>query len=261
MGLFDFLKPKIKPTPPLKIVPAPRPECDINKTGIIATLFKFPKDQRDDDWYKAFYGNVANASFGSATPQVLTGPDGFPYFILNTPEENKSFESFCIKNMMDDFLLDNGWGVVFNPAADKSADWVFTQGDIVNFHLNNEFVSAIEPAAIEHIEFTKTVGLLKKEEKVMIAQPSAEYLPYGTRHALKLFLQSKGIKKPKLMMLTTYAENTVIRKLAFNIHPEDFPITSKLDYLMQQVGWFLPRQYMIIPLSKTSSLASGFNEM
>lgn len=261
MGFFDFFKPKIKPTLPLKIVPTIRRECDINKTGIVATLFKFTKDHRDNDWYKAFYGNVGNAGFASPSPQVLTGPDGFPYFIMNTPEENKTFESFCIKNMIEDFILERGCGVVFNPAADGKADWVFTHGDIVNFYLNNEFKSAIEPAAVEHIEFAKTVGLLKKEEKVLISQPSADYLPYGTRHALKLFLQSKGIKNPKLMMLTSHAGDTVIRKLAFNIHPEDYPITSKLDFLMQQIGWFLPRQYLIIPLPKKSSLESGFCEM
>lgn len=261
MGIFDFLIKKQAPTPPMKIIPSNRPECDIIKTGVVATLFKTPKNQRDDNWYQAFYENVATASFACATPQVLTGPDGFPYFILNTPEENKPFESFCINNMKDDFLLDRGWGVVFNPAADKSADWVFTHGDIVSLHLNNEFVIPTDPAAIEDIEFTKTVGVLKKEQKVMIAQPSADYLPFGTRHALKLFLQSKGIKKPKLMMLSSFTEDKVIRKLAFNIHPENYPVTSNLDYLMQQVGWFLPSQYIIIPLPKKSPLASGFNEM
>lgn len=261
MGLFDFLKPASKPAAPIKIVPADRPECDISKTGIVATLFKIPKEQRDDEWYKAFYDNVTTASFASATPQVLRGPDGFPYFVLNTPKVNQSFESFCVKNMKDDFLLNRGWGVVFNPAADKSADWVFTHGDIVSLHLNNEFATATDPTDIEHVEFTKTVGILKKEEKVMVAQPSADYLPSATRHALKLFLQSKGIKKPKVMMLSSYREDKVIRKLAFNIHPENYPVANQLDYLMQQVGWFLPRQYIIIPLSKKSPLAVGFNEL
>ncbi|CAN5503291.1 hypothetical protein BH11BAC3_BH11BAC3_32270 [soil metagenome] len=261
MGIFDFLTKKQSPTQPVKIVPANRPECDINKTGIVANLFKIPKDQRDNNWYQAFYENVATASFASTTPQVLTGPDGFPYFILNTPEENKPFESFCINNMKDDFLLDRGWGVVFNPAADKSADWVFTHGDIVSLYLNNEFATATDPSAVEDIEFTKTVGVLKKEEKVIIAQPSEDYFPFATRCALKLFLQNKGIRKPKVMMLSSFKNDQVIRKLAFNIHPENYPVTTKLDHLMQQVGWFLPRQYIIIPLSKKSPLASGLNEM
>jgi len=163
--------------------------------------------------------------------------------------------------MKEDFLLERGWGVVFNPAEDKSADWVFTHGNIVNLHLHNQFFTPTDDAAIENIEFTKTVGLLKKEEQVMIAQPSDEYLPRPTRAALKNFLQYKGIKKPKIMVLTSGSEGKVIQKLAFNIHPENYPVTSQLDYLMQQIGWFLPNNYILIPLSKNSTLASGFNEM
>ena len=261
MGLFDLFKQKNVLTPKVVERELNRMEADITKTPVIVALFRTPHDLRDHNWYNRFYNNVATASFASVTPQVLIGPDGFPYFILNTPEENKPFESFCIKNMKNDFLLARGWGVVFNPAADKSADWVFTHGDIVNLHLNNEFMTATDPAIIEHIEFNKTVGLLKKAEKVMVAQPSEDYLPFGTRNALRLFLQSKGIRKPKMMLLSSVVEGKVSRKPAFNIHPDDYPITSTLDYLMQQVGWFLPRQYIIIPLSKKSSLASGLCEM
>jgi len=261
MGVFNFFKQKNTAIPEVTRIPLNRVEADISKTPIIAELFKTPHHLRDDTWYNAFYSNVATASFACNTPQLLVGPDGFPYFILKTPEENKPFESFCIQNMKDDFLLDRGWGVVFNPATDKSADWVFTHGDIVSLHLNNEFATPTDPAAIQNIEFIKTVGALKKEEKVMIAQPSADYLPFATRHALKLFLQIRGVKRPKVMMLSSYAESDVIRKLVFNIHPENYPVTAQLDYLMQQVGWFLPRQYIIIPLSKKSSLATGFCDL
>ena len=163
--------------------------------------------------------------------------------------------------MKDDFLLNNGWGVVFNPAEDKSADWVFTYGAIVNLHLNNEFSSITEDDEIENIEFTKTVGVIKKAERVMISHPSERYLPAATKQALKIFLQSKGIKTPKLMMLTSSGEGKTIRKLALNIAPENYPVTSKLDYLMQQVGWFLPNNYILVPLSEKSSLAKDFYKM
>jgi len=261
MGLFDFLTKKQAPAPPIKIVPANRPEADISKTYIIVQLFKIPRQERDNEWRKQFFENVATASFACATPQVLTGPDGFPYFILNTPEENKSFESFCIKNMAEDFLVDRGWGIVFNPAEDGAADWVFTHGNILNLHLNNHFFSPLDSAAIEEIKFTKNVGVTTKEEKVMVAQPSDNYLPRSTRHALKKFLQSKGINKPKLMMLSSINGEKIIRKLAFNIDPKNYPVVSKLDHLMQQVGWFLPNDYIIIPLPANSELAKGFNDM
>lgn len=261
MSLFNFLKSKQNTIAKVKPTPLKRQECDINKTKIIAELLQVSRDKRDNSWYQSFYQHVATASFACASPQTLIGPDGFTYFILKTPEVNKPFESFCIQNMKDDFLLQNGWGVVFNPAEDKSAEWVFTYGNIVNLHLNNEFVSATDDAAIENIEFTKTVGVIKKAEQVLVAQPSESYLPKTTRHALKIFLQNKGIARPKLMMLTSNNQGQLIRKLAFNIHPENYPVISKLDYLMQQVGWFLPNNYILVPLPKKSELTKDLQDM
>jgi hypothetical protein len=261
MGFFDFLKTKPTTSTPSPRVTSSRQECDITRTGLVAELLKVPRAKRGNDWYSSFYETIATASFQCSSPQVLTGPDGFPYFILKTPEANKPFESFCIKNITEDFLLNNGWGVVFNPAEDKSADWVFTYGGIVNYHLHKTFWSPTEEAATANIVFEKTVGAIQKAEKVMIAQPSEDYLPNTTRHAIKTFLQSKGIKTPKMMMITSAGEGTVTRKLALNINSEDYPVVSKLDYLMQQIGWFLPNNYLLVPVSKHSELASGFHDM
>lgn len=261
MAFFDFLKPKKITVQQSLPIASQRNECDINKTGVVAELLQVPRARRDDKWYSSFYKNIATASFRAASPQLLEGPDGFPYFILQTPETNKPFESFCIENMTEDFLLNNGWGVVFNPAEDRSADYVFTYGSIVNYHLRKEFWSVTEDAATENTAFEKNVGVIKKAEKVMIAQPSESYLPNATKHALKIFLQSKGIKTPKLMMITSSGEGKITRRLALNIHPENYPDSSNLECLMQQVGWFLPNDYLLTPVSKNSELVSGFHDM
>ncbi|MEO6819000.1 MAG: hypothetical protein ABI204_04695 [Ginsengibacter sp.] len=261
MGFFDFLKNKNNVVPQAPSIISSQDECDISKTGVVAELLKSPRAKRDDEWYRSFYENIATASFQSSSPQLLTGPDGFPYFILRTPEPYKPFESFCMKNMTADFLLHNGWGVVFNPAEDRSADWVFTYGAVVNYHLNKEFWCVTAEEAISNIVFEKNVGTTQKAEKVMVTQPSEEYLPNATRRAIKVFLQTKGIRTPKMMMITSAGEGKVSRKLVLNIHPEDFPVVSKLDFLMQQVGWFLPNNYILVPLSKNSELSSGFQDM
>jgi hypothetical protein len=261
MGFLDLLKPKSRTIQQVVQTPVIRPEADITKTYIVDQLFKIPKTERNNQWYLNFYDNVPTASFACDSPQILTGPDGFPYFILRTPEVGKPFESFCIRNMNEDFLLDKGWGVVFNPKEDNTADWVFTHGDLVNLKLNNEFYTVIDDSQKQNIEFKKTVGVTTKEEQVMLAQPSEEYLPKGTRAALRRFLKSKGIKNPMVMMLTSTSNGKVVRKLAFNIHPENYPVASQLDYLMQQVGWFLPNSYYIIPLPKNSNLRKGFNDL
>ncbi len=106
MGLFDFLKTKDKAIENPVQPKVDRPKCDITKTQVIVELLQIPQEQRDDNWRQTFYDNVQTASFACGNPQIFNGPDGFPYFVLQTPEPNKPFESFCIRNMKADFLLD-----------------------------------------------------------------------------------------------------------------------------------------------------------
>lgn len=254
MGLFDFLKTKSKPTEEATKQNPARPECDITKTQITVDLFAVSADQRDDVWRQTFYENVQSASFACGNPQIFNGTDGFPYFILKTPEPHKPFESFCLRNMKDDFLLEKGFGVAINP-KDNGVDWVFSYGDIVNLHLNKEFYSKKDSVELQNVE------TIKKEGKVLIAQPSESYLPRQTRQILKSFLQSNGVKRPKLMMVCRTIEGQVIQELAFNLFPEDFPSTEHLNYRLQQISWFLPRHYVVLALPKTSNLTDGFVDL
>jgi len=254
MGLFDFLKNKNKPEEKIAQAKVDRPECDITKTQTMIDLFGIPKDQRDEEWRRSFYDNVQSASYACGNPQVFKGPDGFPYFILKTPEANQPFESFCIRNMKDDFLLEKGFGVAINP-NEHSADWVFSYGDIVNLHLNKEFFTKTDNVKIQNEE------VIKKKEQVLLAQPSESYLPKLTRQTLKTFLQSTGIKSPKIMMVCRTIEGQVIQELAFNIFREDFQSIDELNYRLNQISWFLPRHYIILSLPKKSDFIKNFADL
>jgi hypothetical protein len=231
-----------------------RPECDIAKTQTMVDLFQIPQDERDDKWQQSFCEQVQTASYACGNPQIFTGPDSFPYFILKTPEPNQPFESFCIRNMKDDFLLDRGLGVAINP-KEGSVDWVFSFGDIVNLHLNKEFFTETGHTEIQNVE------TLTKDEKVLVAQPSENYLPEYSRRALRSFLQSSGIKKPKIMMICRTIEGQVIQELAFNIFPEDFSSTEQLNFRLKQISWFLPRHYIVIAFSKNSGLVTNYADL
>lgn len=254
MGLFNFLKTKDKPTNQTPKVKVERPECDISKTQVMVDLFQIHHDKRDDAWHKSFYENVQTASYACGSPQILNGPDGFPYFVLRTPDENKPFESFCIKNMKDDFLLENGFGVVINP-KDNGVDWVFSYGDILNLHLNKEFFSKTDNVEIKNEE------TLKKEDEILIAQPSESYFPKQSREILKKFLQSIGVKRPKLMMICRTIEGEIIHELAFNLFAEDFENIDQLNFRLKQISWFLPRHYIILSIPKNSELTIHFNDL
>ncbi len=251
MAIFDFIKTKGKSDTDAAAPKTPRPECDITKTQVMVDMFRVPGEQRDDSWHEAFYANVPTASFACADPQVVNGPDGFPYFVLKTPEAGQPFESFCIRNMKDDFLLERGFGVVINPRA-GGADWVFSYGDIVNLHLNNEFYTA---APVVNLEKTETI---REEEQVLVAQPSESYLPGSTRQVLRSFLQSIGVKDPGIMMVCRTTAEGALQELAFNIFPDDFPSPDHFNYRLQQISWFLPRHYIVIAFSRDAALANNF---
>ena len=94
-----------------------------------------------------------------------------------------------------------------------------------------------------------------------MAQPSESYLPTQTRQVLKSFLQSIGVKTPKLMMVCRTVNGQIIQELAFNIFAEDFPSTEHLNYRLQQISWFLPRHYIVLSLPKSPNLAEGFADL
>jgi hypothetical protein len=254
MGFFDFLKFKNKPIAEPVQQRKNRPECDITKTQAMDNLLRVAREQRDDKWLQTFYSNVQTASFACGNPQVFTGPDNFPYFVLQIPEPGKPFESFCIRNMKDDFLLDKGFGVAINP-KNNSVDWVFSYGDIVNLHLNNEFYSKKDNVEI------KNEDTIENEEKVLVGQPSETFLPAQARKALRAFLQSIGVQRPKIMMVCRTKQGQVIQELAFNIFREDFQSVDQLNYRLQQISWYLPRHYVILSLPKKSNLTSSFEDL
>ena len=254
MGLFDFLKSKEKPQDKVVQPKVDRIECDITKTQTMVDLFKIPQEHRDENWRQTFYADVQSASYACGNPQIFTGPDGFPYFVLKIPEANEPFESFCIRNMKDDFLLDKGFGVAINPKG-NSVDWVFSYGDIVNLHLNNELFTKTDTVEIEN-EVT-----LKIDEKMLIAQPSESFLPNQARQALKAFLKSTGIKRPKLMMVCRTIDEQVIQELAFNIFREDFKSLDQLNYRLKQISWFLPRHYVVLSVPNESSFTKHFADL
>jgi hypothetical protein len=252
MGLFDFFKTK-PPAESFQQNNTDRVECDISRTKIIVELFEAAKEQRDDKWNQTFLENVSMASFTCGNPQVNIGPDGFPYFVLKTPEPGQSFDSFCIRNLKN-VLLDKGFGVVINPDV-NTVGWVFSYGDIVNYHLKNEFYSQSTNVEI------KPIDKLEKEEEILIAQPSELYLPSQARKIIKKHLQEKGISHPKIMMVCRKIEGTVVQELAFNIFREDFSTLDPMNNLIRPLSWFLPKDYIIISIPRDSNITAHFCDL
>lgn len=210
---------------------------DLDKTDILFSLVQIPKAERDENWKQLFLENISEASFQCGDPEVKTGPDGFPYFQLFLPEPNKQFQCFVIDRMKDDFLLEAGYGVVINPAA-NSADWVLAYGDILNLHLNKTFYTTTKTA------FSGRSNEINSEnEKVLYSQPSETILPKQTRQLIATFLKNNGIKSPSVLLMTRSDGNVASQDLVFNFIPENFKDDNAYRRVMQTISWYLPRHY------------------
>lgn len=251
MGIFDFFKKKVLQ----KSTQTEKPYLgDLSKTDIIYKLVQTPQNERDETWQQEFLENIGQASFRSGDPQIITGPDGFPYFQLFLPEPNKSFQCYVIDKMKDDFLLASGFGVVINPTP-NSADWVLSYGDILNFNLNQTFYTTTETAFSKE----KNDETIPENEKVMIGQPSETILPKQTRNLISDFLKMNGVKAPKILLMMRHRQdgNGVSQDIVFNLTPKNFKDENTYRTVMQTIGWYLPRHYSFVGMDE-QSLGNGF---
>lgn len=247
MGLFDLFRKKPQRTD----TEQPEPTVngyfgDLEKTDLIFSLIRVPAEERDEQWNKSFLENIVQASFRCIDPQVITGPDGFPYVQLLMPKPNESFQCYVIERMKDDFLLKSGYGVVINP-EDGKPDWVLSYGDIMNLDLNGSFYTAGLTPFSASVEDETIDG----EESVLVGQPSELILSKLNREVLREFLTRNGIKSPKVFLMSRAPKNAeASQELVFNITPADFESEEVFRYVMQSLGWFLPRHYSFVGMNE-----------
>lgn len=218
---------------------------DLEKTDIIANLLSVPKEDRNESWTRDFITNIPTASFRCGDPQVIAGPDGFPYFQLFLPEPNVPFTCYVLDRIKDDFLLDRGFGVVFN-LVNGEPDYVLSYGDILNWHLNKEFYT-------EHSAFSKenTDEVIVEDEEVLVGQPNENILPNYTKKLLGDYLRLNGVKDPKMALMMRKDKNgqEFSQDLAFNIGPENFENDDVYRAVMRNLSWYLPRHYSFVGIA------------
>jgi hypothetical protein len=220
---------------------------DLEKTEMLAQLFATPHDQRDEAWVATFFANAGQASFCCEAPQVITGPDSFPYVRLTLPESNKPFTCYVIEHMIPQFVLRQGLGIAINP--DKAQpDWVFSYGDLVNYHLYGAFDARDTrfEAGVPEQE-TLTEGTLIKT-----GEPSPQILPPEVRQTLRGFLERVGIPA-KVMLMSRDADAKGNRKgglsLVFPFTRDSFNNPDEYAYFVESLGWFFPRHYSVLGMA------------
>jgi len=264
MGLLDIFKKtengkEISPATATKQAATPvkqqltdEQRISLEKTQSVADLLAVSKEDRDDQWADRFLADLPLASFRCGTPQIVAGPDGFPYFQLFVPAAGEEFQSFVIERMTTEFLLERGYGVLINPGAGEP-DWVLSYGDILNYHLNGSYFT--HHSLFSSATNDEVVG--SEDEEIMIGQPAENILPAQTRKLLKDFFELNGIEDPKVLMMVRKNGTDMCQDLAFNITPSHFETETHYRNMMQTITWYLPRHYSLIGLHDTD-LDNGF---
>jgi hypothetical protein len=226
------------------------PKFDLVQTQALAKLFATPRETRDDAWRAALYAAVVDASLVSFEPQVVWGPDGFPYFQLALPPAG-AFTPFCISHVLE-HVLDSGFGVAVFGDPERSGDpeWVFTYGDLLALSLFENFDG--DPSGRDALA-TRADGVWSEKietgREVAVGAPAEAYLPTRARRVLGAFLrQAAGVPDPKIALVVDPALDPPTN-LAFDLSPADFGgDESRFAGVMRALTWFLPRTHALVAL-------------
>jgi len=234
MGFFDFLNQKAGNEGPAPAQPEAAPS-----TQIIQALLRLPRAERNEAWSRQFLAHVGEASFFTRDPEVVIA-DRLPYFALHTAPGPRAYPSHVLHHLKDDLLLDQGLGAVINPAG-QDADWAFSYGDILQYHLHGAFYPSRDSGACE-------LG------------PQAR-LPQAARKVIRAFLQSLGAQAPGVKFAARDQAGPGSLELVFSFAPQDFNSLDDFHFAMSSLAWFLPRNYSYTMAGGLAGQDDGFEAL
>ena len=217
-----------------------------------AELLRIPADTRDEAWEMRFYGTVAAAALEPAEPAQFTGPDGMRYAAFRLADDSAGPSQLSFTTIAET-LTERGIGAVLNPKPDKSADWVFTTGDMVSLRLFGRIVRA--PRAQQ----PPPEAVVDRE--VLAGSPSEALLPSYARAAIRTFMQGTlGITTPAVFLISDVAMQPP-ESLVFNISGQQLADDWTEQAALRYLHWFLPQNYRTISVPADSSLARHFQPL
>lgn len=235
------------------------PKFDLTKTHEVADLLFVDRGQRDLAWTRRFYQAIGNAGMVTTPEQVLQGPDGFSYFVLNMPSPERSFELLSATQVLE-FCLEHSLGVVIEPFPEPP-EWVISFGQLWSKKQFGRFEVTLEPDpgndAGTQLNSPEIPSHLAGKQVVLAGQPNESYFPAFARNAVRKFLLDQGIENPGTLLLSNPAEQPQ-EAIVFSVFAEDFAAKTQFEHFLQRLSWFFPPHYRLSSISKSSELAKSF---
>ncbi|HEX5433576.1 MAG TPA: hypothetical protein VFY05_05015, partial [Candidatus Angelobacter sp.] len=222
------------------------PTFDLVKTHEVADLLFVEREQRDSNWVRRFYQSVGDAGMVTTPEQVLEGPDGFSYFVLNMPSPERNFELLSAAQVLD-FCLENSLGLVVEPFPEPP-ERVISFGQLWSKKQLGRFDVFLEPYPDNEVPTglnTPEIPInLAGKQAVLAGQPSESYFPAFARNAVRKFLVEQGIQSPGALLLCEPREKPT-ETIVFSVFAEDFAENTQFENLMQRLSWFFPPHYRL----------------
>jgi hypothetical protein len=215
------------------------PVPDISRTPQVVTLLAVPPELRDASWVDAFFDAITNASFAAGEPRMIQGPDGFPYFVLRTPDPHQLFDAYSVAFIAEEATR-KGFGIVLNPGP-GTADWVFSYGDIAGYRMTGNLRPMPPRREFQEHEVTQ------EPEEVMLGAPSEEALPGYVRRVINHHFKRMGIEQPSVLLM--HRPSVKESNLVFNVFSEMFTSEEDFRLALGSVSWYLPRHYTVLGVS------------
>lgn len=238
------------------------PKADLTKTHQLADLLFVPRDQRDPVWFRRFYAVIGDAGMSTTSDQILLGPDGFAYFVLNMPAPGREFQPLSLAQVLD-FCLENSLGIVLEPQPEPP-EWVIPFGQLWSKKEFGRFDLTLEPdpdsEIAAEVRVPEVPSHLAGKQAVLVGQPNQSYFPAFARTAVRRFLQSQRYDAPGVLLLSN-PNQSPLETIVFSVFPEDFSKGELFSNFMQHLAWFFPPHYRLSSISKSSELAKSFQTL
>lgn len=197
-------------------------------------LMQVSADDRDIKWEDQFLQEFSSANVTLLSPDPQTGPDGWPYLLVQTSKTGESAQKIF------EWLGTRGIGLAINPQKDYP-DFVLSFGMIWNFRETGRF---IQRGLDEKAQSSSKLSL---ENLAHAGTPTPQYLPNYVRQILREFFRDQGILNPRILVISEDRQNY---ELAFSLESLGNPPEKEWAGIGEALSWFLPAHYSLVLVSE-----------
>jgi hypothetical protein len=213
-----------------------------------------PEEERGAKWRHRFYDLVDVARFKHRDPRIFLGPDGFPYYALDIPDDG--YGDVFVSELIER-ATERGFGIAIEPQEDAAA-WVFTCGDLVTRRTYGGF--ELPRLGVVPADAPTFRAVLKALERMEVLEPNEAILPPYVRPLLhRYFTETIGIAHPGVLTLVS-PDQEPREQLVFRIARDDFDAEDEFESAIAGLTWFLPRHLVvsILPPDVVDALDDSF---